>query len=311
MSDNLPPLIALRAFEAAGKHLSFKRAAEELNVTPAAISQQIKALEDRLTLPLFHRQTRAIALTEHGHKLLPKIREGFDAFRAALAQLQPNTDTTLNISAPPSFAARWLIPRLPRFWAQHPEIALRIAGTPDNIDQATRPAPQPSNGNQLDISIRFGSGHYPGWQAINIFTPNCIPVCSPQLIRTDSPIKQPGDLLHYPLIQDETTSSAEHPMDWRAWFAEHGINSPQAKLGARFSNSLLAIEAAISGQGIALALHPLVQADLESGRLIIPFDHATPAPFTYCLVTSPCITNHDNVRRFCDWMCNEAQQATA
>jgi LysR family glycine cleavage system transcriptional activator len=302
MQDALPPLVALRAFEAAGRHLSFKNASEELNVTPAAISQQIKLLEDRLGVPLFVRQTRALELTEQGQKLLPKIREGFEAFRAGLGRIKPVEDRTLRITAPPSFTTRWLIPRLSGFWLKHPDVALRIASTPESIDQSKTSAPPPSNDSGLDVYIRFGSGHYPGWEVVPIFTPECIPVCSPGVLQSGAPILKPEDLLRHVLIQDETTSGAEHPMDWPVWLSDHGVHSELAERGPRFSNSLLAIEAAINGQGVALALKPLIQSDLDSGRLVTAFEGGVPSPYTYCLVYKARNDQEGSIQAFCDWV---------
>lgn len=302
MQDTLPPLVALRAFEAAGRHLSFKNAAEELNVTPAAISQQIKLLEDRLDVPLFVRQTRALELTEYGQKLLPKIREGFEAFRVGLGKIKPMVDRTLRITAPPSFTTRWLIPRLSAFWAKHPDVALRIASTPDSIDQSNTCAPPTPSDNGLDVYIRFGSGHYPGWEVVPIFTPECIPVCAPGILQDGAPIIKPADLLQHVLIQDETTSGAENPMDWSVWLSDHGVHSELAERGPRFSNSLLAIEAAINGQGVALALKPLIQTDLDSGRLVTPFEGGVPSPYTYCLVYKGGNVREGSVKAFCDWL---------
>ena len=307
MKDSLPPLVALRAFDAAGRHLSFKNAAEELNVTPAAISQQIKLLEDRLGVPLFVRQTRALALTEHGQKLLPKIREGFEAFRAGLGRINPLEDRTLRITAPPSFTTRWLIPRLSGFWAKHPEVALRIASTPECIDQSQSSAPPAPSNHGLDVYIRFGSGHYPGWTVVPIFTPECIPVCAPGILQSGGPILQPADLLHHVLIQDETTRGAENPMDWSVWLSDHGVHSALAERGPRFSNSLLAIEAAINGQGVALALKPLIQNDLDSGRLVTPFEGGVPSPYTYCLVYQAGHERDGGIQAFCDWVCEESR----
>ena len=306
MQETLPPLVALRAFEAAGRHLSFKNAADELSVTPAAISQQIKLLEDRLGVRLFLRQTRALELTEHGQKLLPKIREGFEAFRVGLSRIKPLEDQTLRITAPPSFTTRWLIPRLSKFWAKHPDVALRVASTLNSIDQPNASAPPPSSDNGLDIYIRFGSGHYPGWEVVPIFTPDCIPVCSPSIQQGNDPIIEPKDLLRHVLIQDETTSGAENPMDWSVWLSGHGIHSSAAERGPRFSNSLLAIEAAINGQGVALALKPLIQHDLDTGRLIAPFESGVPSPYTYCLLYQAGNESNPGIKAFCDWIQEES-----
>lgn len=306
MQETLPPLVALRAFEAAGRHLSFKNAADELSVTPAAISQQIKLLEDRLGVRLFLRQTRALELTEHGQKLLPKIREGFEAFRVGLSRIKPLEDQTLRITAPPSFTTRWLIPRLSKFWAKHPDVALRVASTLNSIDQPNASAPPPSSDNGLDIYIRFGSGHYPGWEVVPIFTPDCIPVCSPSIQQGNDPIIEPKDLLRHVLIQDETTSGAENPMDWSVWLSGHGIHSSAAERGPRFSNSLLAIEAAINGQGVALALKPLIQHDLDTGRLIAPFESGVPSPYTYCLLYQAGNESNPGIQAFCDWIQEES-----
>lgn len=311
MSYRLPPLTALRAFEAAARHLSFKKAAEELHVTPAAISQQIKQLESYLGLILFHRLTRAIDITPQGMAMLPKIREGFDCLAAAVDSSRQGGDGRLTVHAPPSFASRWLVPRLPRFAALHPGIALRLSSSADTVDRHgasvvdDRLADPRSSASE--VAIRYGTGNYPGLRVEKIFAPDCVPVCSPRLPTAEKPLAIPADLGRHVLIHDETIDDEGRSPDWAQWLATAGVEGVDAQRGPRFSNAVLAVEAALDGQGVALALSPLIEADVAAGRLMLPFALTMPSPYAYYLVMSPAMAERPSVAAFRAWVQQEVE----
>ena len=191
MSYRLPPLPALRAFEAAARHGSFKQAAAELCVTPAAVSQQIKALEAYLGAPLFRRLPRALVLTEAGQLMLPRVRDGLDALIAAVELVQARPEEGLTVHAPPSFAQRWMVPRLSRFAAACPDVALRLAGDMSNIDGPGN-GPEAMLGSARDsgnaVAVRFGTGSYPGFHSDLLLQPEYVLVCSPELLARCGPM---------------------------------------------------------------------------------------------------------------------------
>jgi len=311
MTYRLPPLAAMRAFESAARHLSFKKAAEELHVTPAAVSQQIKALESYLGVSLFDRLTRALAITTQGRSMLPKIREGFECFAAAIDSTRQFADGVLTVTAPPSFATRWLVPRLPHFSAAHPEVELRLSSSGDSVD---RRGEAPSRrGEQADLrqadsalAIRYGTGNYPGLQVERIFAPEWVPVCSPRLPTADRPLTTPEDLGRHVLIHDETIDAEGRQPGWREWLSSAGVQTVDADRGPRFSNAVLAVEAALDGQGVVLALKPLVAADIAAGRLIVPFAIAVPSPYAYFLVMRKAVVKRPSAAAFRAWLLAEA-----
>ena len=312
MSYRLPPLSVLRTFEAAARHLSFKKAAEEVHVTPAAVSQQIKALETYLGVPLFHRLTRALELTQHGAAMLPKIREGFECLAAAVETTLQAQALGLTVTAPPSFAAHWLIPRLPRFSTAYPDVELRLSSTPDSVDRQGEVSIL--DGNMVDlredhslVAIRYGTGDYPGFRVDKIFAPEYVPVCAPRLMAESPPLARPEDLGRYALIHDETLNVEELQPGWQEWFRLAGVSNVETRRGLRFSNAVLAVGAALDGQGVALALRPMVEADVAAGRLCIPFDISVPSPYTYWLVMPEAVSKRPPVAAFRDWLLAEAQ----
>lgn len=313
MSYRLPPLSAMRAFEAACRHLSFKRAAEELHVTPAAISQQIKTLETYLGVSLFTRMTRALALTPHAEAMLPKIREGFECFADAVGQARQAPEGVLSVSAPPSFATRWLLPRLQRFSASHPDVRLRLSSRGDAVDR--RGMSSAGDGEPVDmrdaasvLAIRYGRGNYPGFRVERIFSSDWVPVCSPRL-RQLAPLEVPDDLARHVLIHDETIEDEARQPSWQEWLASAGVRTVDATQGPRFSNALLAIEAALDAQGVALAMLPLVATDIAAGRLIVPFVTAVPSPYAYYLLTRRALAERPSVEAFRTWLLAEAARS--
>lgn len=311
MAYRLPPLAALRAFESAARHLSFKKAAAELHVTPAAVSQQIKLLESYLGLELFHRLTRALELTPEGMVMLPKLREGFDSLAAAIETTRQPGDGELTVKAPPSFASRWLVPRLPRFHAQYPEVALRLASSPDTVDRrgATRVLDDALVDPRVatsEVAIRYGTGNYPGFLVEKIFVPACCPVCSPLLPTAERPLNVPADLRFHSLIQDETISDESNPHgDWLSWLNAAGVEVGSVQWGHRFSNAVLAVDAALGAQGVALALKELVAAEVAAGRLVMPFATTVQSPFAYYLVMPESAARRRSVAAFRHWLLAE------
>lgn len=314
MSDRLPPLNALRAFEAAARHRSFKRAAEELFVTPAAISQQVKTLEDYLGVELFRRLTRAIELTPAAEAMLPKVREGFDCFAAGLAQARRAEERgRIAVAAPPNFVARWLMPRLSDFTSSHPQFDLRITGTLraiDRPDEELRLDPGRDDG-EARLSVRYGMGDYPGSVVDLLFRPSYVPVCSPRLLGRGPALRKPSDLRHHALIHDDSSPGDEERPGWEEWLEIAGAKGVDASRGPRFSNASLVHEAAIDGVGVALALRPLVDSDIEAGRLVVPFDRAVPTRFAYYLVTPTALAGHPAAVTFRRWLTTQARSPRA
>lgn len=311
MPQRLPPLVALRAFEAAARHLSFKRAAVELHVTPAAISHQVKALEEHLGLPLFRRLTRALELTDAGRAMLPKLREGFDCLLAAVEQARPAAARALAVEVSPAFASRWLLPRLQRFSTAHPDIELRVVSSQQAIDRpdADRPGDviDPEHAG-AEVAIRFGSGRYPGLRSERLFDDmGYVAVCSPRLLAGAHPLHTPGDLRHHVLVHDDTIPDLAERPTWAEWLRQAGVTDVDDARGPHFSNSSLAVEAAIDGLGVALALSPLVSLEIAAGRLVSPFDVHLHTRFAYHLVMAEATAGRPAVQAFRTWLQEEAR----
>ncbi|MBM3569217.1 MAG: transcriptional regulator GcvA [Alphaproteobacteria bacterium] len=292
MARRLPPLNALRAFEAAARHLSFSRAAEELSVTQSAVSHQIKALEQRLKLALFRRRGRHLALTAEGHAYLPALREAFDRLALATDRLtRQRLDGRLNVSVLPSFAATWLLPRLKRFRARHPEIELSIQPELRLVDFAR---------DEVDIAIRIGRGPYPGLDAQKLFGETLFPVCSPALRKGPPPIRRPADLARQTLLHDAGRE------DWAMWLAAAGVGGIDTARGPEFGNYDLVVLAAVGGQGVAIARSALVEEPLREGRLVRLFEPAIPGVFHYWVVCRPEDTARPRIAAFRRWLTEEA-----
>lgn len=313
MTYRLPPLSVLRTFEAAARHLSFKKAAEEIHVTPAAVSQQIKALEDYLGLPLFRRLTRALELTPHGAAMLPKIREGFDCLAAAVEATRQASSNALTVIAPPFFASHWLIPHLGGFSRAHPEVELRLTTNADTIDrpgEALSAVTLDVREGRNELSIRYGTGSYPGFRVDSLFAPDYVPACAPALLQS-RPLQAPRDLAHHVLIHDETLHDGERQPGWEDWMRAAGVTEVDGRRGLRFSNAELAVKAAVDGHGVVLALKPLVAADVAAGRLAIPLDFSVPSPYAYYLLASPALIGRGPVAAFRDWLLTEVGKPAA
>ena len=315
MPTRLPPLNALRAFEAAARLLSFKKAAEELAVTPTAVSHQIRLLEEYLDLPLFRRLTRALELTHAGAVMLPQVREGFASLAAAVDQVRGTAGgSVVNVCAPPSFAARWLVPRLGHFSRAHPDIELRLSSSLLAVDsREDSPVGRDRLGagsNAIyDLAIRFGRGHYPGWQVEKLFSPAYVPVCSPTLLAGEHPLREPGDLRWRALIHDATVPDFDDRPGWAQWLELAGVALQEEMLrGPRFADAVLAVESAIAGNGVALAARPLVSADLAAGRLAMPFPLAIASRYAYYATTPLTAPQRPAVEALRAWLAREAER---
>ena len=308
------PLNGLRAFEAAARHRSFKKAAEELFVTPTAVSHQIKTLEDSLGVQLFHRLTRALALTAEGEAILPKVSQGLECLAAAVEQTRdPRQVGTLAVAAPPTFAARWLVPRLRSFTAAHPEVQLHLSSSFKTIDGADRGAAFPidaldTHDGAAGIAICFGAGRYPGCRTDLIFAADYFPVCSPSLLKGKRPLRAPRDLRWHVLIHDDTIPEESNRPTWEEWFKLAGVPGVNPHHGPRFSDVSLALEAARDGQGVALAIEPLARAEIAAGRLVIPFATPLCARFAFYLVVPAALAERPAVAAFRHWLLEEARK---
>ena len=293
MARRLPPLNALRAFEAAGRHLSFTKAAEELNVTQAAISHQVKALEERLGMTLFRRLNRALLLTDAGQSYLPPLREAFDRMAEATLRLRAHdARRTLTITTLPSIAAKWLVPRLGRFRAAHPDIDLRLDASLHLTDFARE---------NVDAALRYGRGKWDGMRADRLMTEDFFPVCNPALLEGEHPLRQPSDILHHTLLHDDSRT------DWTMWFLAAGIEGGDPTRGPAFTDSSLVLQAAVDGQGVALGRSALAAADLDAGRLVKPFDISLEAEFAYYLVCPLATSEHPKIASFRAWLLTETK----
>ncbi len=303
MSRRLPPLNSLRAFEAAARHLSFKEAAEELNVTPAAISQQIRALEDAVGTPLFRRLTRALALTEAGQAALPFLTEGFDLLdTGAKAMRGVGPSRVITVSTAPSFGANWLLPRLQRFRDRHPGFDLRLDATDEVADFTA---------GGVDVALRFGRGRYPGLVAELLLEESAIPVVAPALLERGPPLRKPDDLAQHTLLHAAWRMEQTAAPNWRMWLRAAGVDPSFAERGPRFSSESLVVQAALAGQGVALAGRVLVADDLEAGRLVEPFPDrvAAATAFAYYVVCPEAKLAEPKVAAFRDWVMEEARAA--
>jgi LysR family glycine cleavage system transcriptional activator len=297
MPERLPPLNALRTFEAAARHLSFTAAAEELCVTAAAVSHQIRSLEDHLGTALFHRSSRALALTEAGMLLLPDVRAAFALLINATRGLRRHAFAgPLTVAVSPSFAAKWLVPRLSRFRARCPDIEVALVSSSDLVDFGRE---------DMDLAIRYGTGLYPGLHTELLNTTEFFPVCSPKLAQGPPPLIAPDDLRHVVLLHDEVPIALPMVPSWETWLKAAGVTGMDATQGPRFNTSFFTLEMAIAGMGIALAQSTLVSADLAEGRLIRLFSVSVPVELSFFVVGPPAAFEKPKVKAFRDWLHEE------
>ena len=293
----LPPLNALRAFEAAARHLNFSRAADELSVTPGAVSQQIQNLEDYVGGALFKRTPRGLLLTDAAQMALPALREAFDRLAEAASLLTAPVDgRRLTLTAAPSFAAKWLVPRLGSFEAAHPNIDVWLSADMELVDFAA---------GEIDMAIRYGAGHYPGLETVRLMRETVVPVLSPELMAAN-PIIQPADLGKHILLHDGSPDADESCPDWQMWLAARGVKGLDGNRGPRFNQSSLVIEAAVGGRGVALAKRTLAQDDLDAGRLVAPTGITTDVDFAYFVVYPKAKGRLPQVKAFVAWISAQA-----
>ncbi|MEM9350454.1 MAG: transcriptional regulator GcvA [Pseudomonadota bacterium] len=300
MKRDLPPLNALRAFEAAARLLSFTSAADELGVTPGAVSHQIRALEDWNGAPLFVRETRALRLTEAGRSALPMMTEAFDALATATAQMREVQESRhLTISVSPGFGSLWLLPRLDRFRQLHPEFEIRIDGTDRLIDVSA---------GEADVAIRYGPGGYRGVHSDRLFSMRATPVCSPALLEAGPPIGKPSDLRHHTLLHVDWK---EAEGSWRMWLLAARARDVDAFRGPRFTKEEMAVSAALAGEGVALVGDRMAADHLAAGRLVRPFDAAlsTPLVFAYHLLRQRRAEDLPKVAAFREWLLREVERS--
>jgi len=296
MPDRLPPLTALRAFDAAARHMSFAKAADELHVTPAALSYQIKSLEAHLGAPLFRRLNRAVALTEAGLTLAPGAQDGFQTLAAAWrAAERLQDDVTLTVTAGPAFTAKWLAPRLYEFAQSHPEIELRFSASLRMMDFAR---------DAVDVAIRFGYGPDPGLYALPLADEWMCPVMTPELAAQHP---TPESLMQASLIWDDSVDFLDPPCDWAAWFRAMGIDHAPSH-GPRFSQADHAVDAALAGVGVALGRRALVVKDLADGRLVAPFKVALGTAARFRFLCPLGAENRPQVAAFRDWILAEIEK---
>ena len=291
----LPTLNALRAFEAAGRHLSFTRAAEELHVTQAAVSHQIKSLEEQLGIRMFRRGPRGLLLTDAGQSYLPEVREAFQRLNAATDRLlEDDARGAITVSVLPSFAARWLVPRLTRFREAHPDIEVRVSAD-DRLADFDR--------DDVDVAIRYGRGDYPGLQADRFLTEELFPVCSPELL-TRTALERPEDLCSHTLLHDDMR------MDWSMWLLAAGVEGVDPRRGPSFNDSSMVLQAAVDGQGVALGRSALALDDLAAGRLVRPFEFSLPAEYAYYILCPERTANRPSIKTFRQWLLAQSARDT-
>lgn len=303
MSRQLPPLKPLRAFEAAARHLSFTKAAQELNVTQAAISHQVKTLEDALQTQLFRRFNRRLMLTDTGQMYLPALTEAFDQIDAATRRLRADDRSgDLKVSVATSIAAKWLLPRLTRFRQQHPDIDVMVSASDKMTDFAR---------DDMDMALRYGYGVYPGMRVDKLMQDTVFPVCSPALLQGPFPLHEPADLKHHTLMHEEWGDMINAP-DWGVWMAAAGVKGVNTDRGPRYSHSSLSLQAAMDGQGVALARSSLVGLDLEAGRLVQPFGPVLTTNYACYVVSPEAAADWPKIKAFREWLLEQAamDQAT-
>lgn len=290
------PLNALRTFEAAARHQSFLKAADELAVTPGAVSRQIKALETELGLRLFERFNRAVRLTPAGERLAEGVGRGLEGLQAAVAEAQGARAGPLTISVMHSLAARWLVPRVHDFQQRYPDIQVMIAASDLPADLVR---------DRIDIAIRYGAGPYPGYAVTRLIDTRMFPVCSPRLLETQV-LNAPRDLAHALLLADVNLTPTE--TTWRHWLEAAGVPEIDATRGLQFSNTYLAIEAALAGRGVALAQEAMVVDELAAGRLVRPFELEIQGALNHWILTLPEKADQPAVRRFRGWLIEQAKK---
>ena len=294
MPRRLPPLNALKAFEAAARQESFTRAAEELCVTQGAVSHQVKALEAELGVKLFNRERQGLVITEAGRSYLAVIRDALDRIASGTERLLQRESTgALTVSTSPNFAAKWLVHRLGRFAESHPEIDLRVSASMHHVDFARE---------DIDLAIRHGDGTAPGLHVTRLCAEELFPVCSPKLIDGRTALREPADLKRATLLHTDTRQG------WSKWLDAAGVNDVDLTRGLVLNQASMAIDAAVDGQGVALARTALAAWDLIGGRLVRPFAMGLAVSYAYWIVCPKAATKLPKIRAFTEWLLAEAAE---
>lgn len=300
-----PPLAALRTFEVAARHLSFTKAAAELHVTQGAVSQQIKQLEASLGFALFHRGPRGLKLTDKGEELAATAESVFRRLFDKVEELrQPQDAGILTVSVSPSLAVKWLIPRLGRFYQDHPEVDVRIRPDPMVIDVL-------AEADTVDMAIRFGQGPFPGLEALPFMHETVFAVASPELLAKGPPLQHPRDLARHTLLHSDSVRLEVNSMaNWEVWLALLNVTGVNPKGGPTFPSSYMLLQAAMHGQGVALTWAALADDDLRAGRLVRLFDRAIEGSMSYFALTTEAAARKPKVVAFRDWLVQEGRNFT-
>lgn len=295
----MPPLSALRAFEAAGRLQSFTRAAQELHVTTAAVSHQVRGLEEWLGRRLFRRTTRRLFLTEEGQLALGHLREGFERLAKAVEVLRaPERERVLTVSTTPSFAAKWLVPRLDRFTHAHPGIDMRLAATT---------ALAKFDREDVDVAVRFGRGRYAGASSQRLFGEFVTPMANPRVWKALRRRPRPADLARMTLLHDDSVLMTGRQPGWREWLGKAGVSEPDLDRGMHFDDGHLVLQAAAEGRGVALGRVVLAAPELDAGSLVAPFPPVMALDAGYWLVIPEARGQRPSIRAFAAWMAAEAR----
>lgn len=288
MRTPLPPFAAIRAFEAAARHLSFKEAARELGLTPTAISHQIKQIESLAGRPLFLRRARQVELTREGEVFAETLTPALETIAGAFARLSAETNRpTVTLGAGPLFASRWLVPRLADFWGAHPQIDLSLLHSPVPVwQQMTR----------FDLAVAWGRGAWPGLASDLLFAIQVAPVLSPALLRDHPALSKPADLLTFPLLHHGDGSG------WRQWFERAGVSLSADPPGTHFEDANVLHQAALSGRGVALGILDFIEDELSAGRMCKPFPIPVAPPDAYYLICRRSALSNEATRVVRDWL---------
>lgn len=303
----LPPLISLSYLEAAARTKSFAAAAKELHITPAAISHQVKALEEYLGVQLFVRHHRRVSLTPAAKAALPGLQEGFTALEEAVDRIRMFGESkwVITVCAEPLFATKWIVPRLHRFYERCPEAEVRLQASLNTIDcnRGLLPSEESFKRAGIDVSVRLGLGEYPDLDAELLFELEMVPMCSPAVAETRS---SPASLLELPLLSDRSLSRFENRPGWREWFKHANVSLNDPLREQLFGNGLLTLEAAVAGQGSILGSVKLLEGELRSGNLSVAFDNPMFCPQAYYVVSPHHNLERPIAKEFRDWLLEEA-----
>ena len=303
MSRRIYPLNALRAYEASARHLSYVKASEELSVTPAAVSHQVKKLEEYLGLSLFRRRSRGLLLTESGQLLLTELREIFLRLDKAMEQvIDSDTRGTITLSVAPTFAVMWLIPRLQKFYVLHPDIDVRISTGLDLVDFQR---------DDFDAAIRLGSGQWFGLETIKLFDETVTPMCSPRLLEGPDALKSPDDLCKHPLLHNHSMDYDPEAPTWDTWLKAAGASRVDASRGTHFSLPDHGLQASIDGAGVVLGWRSLAAPDIAAGRVVAPFDLVLPLGSSFYLAYPEAHAPRPNIAAFRNWLLQEVRESSS